>query len=62
MFYKLPIVYGVSVLGFVIACVTLSPFELAIILTRKRELVALLLLSFGCLVTVSAMWLFPKLP
>ena len=29
----------------------LSSFE--IILTRKRELVALLLLSFGCLVTVN---------
>ena len=30
----------------------------AIILTRKRELVALPLLSFGCLVTVNGMWLF----
>ena len=30
----------------------------AIILTRKRELVALLLLSFGCLVTVNVLWLF----
>ena len=30
----------------------------AIIFTRKRELVAVLLLSFGCLVTVNVLWLF----
>ena len=30
----------------------------AIILTRKRELITLLLLSFGCLVTVNVPWLF----
>ena len=30
----------------------------AIIMTRKRELVALLLLSFGCLVTVNSLLLF----
>ena len=29
--------------------------SLVIILTRKRELVALLLLTFGCLVTVNVM-------
>ena len=34
----------------------------AIILTRKRQLVALLLLSFGCLVTVNVLWLFLMLP
>ena len=32
----------------------------AIIFTRKRELIALLLLSFGCLVTV--LWLFLTVP
>ena len=32
--------------------------NLAIILKRKREQVALLLLSFGCLVTVNVLWLF----
>ena len=37
----------------------LSSFE--IILTRKRELFALLLLSFGCLVTVNALYLFPTM-
>ena len=34
----------------------------AIILKRKRELITLLLLSFGCLVTVNVPWLFPPLP
>ena len=34
----------------------------AIILKRKRELVALLLLSFGCLLTVNVLWLFLMLP
>ena len=33
-----------------------------IILTRKRELVALHLLSFGCLVTVNVLWVFPRVP
>ena len=34
----------------------------AIILTRKRDLVALLLLSFGCLVTVNVLELFLMVP
>ena len=34
----------------------------AIILTRKRELVTLLLLSFACLVTVNVLWLFLTVP
>ena len=34
----------------------------AIILTRKRELFVLLLLSFGCLVTVNVLWLFLMVP
>ena len=34
----------------------------AIILMRKRELVALLLLSFGCLVTVNLLRLFLTVP
>ena len=38
----------------------LSSFE--IILKRKRELVALLLLSFRCLVTVNVLWLFLAVP
>ena len=37
-------------------------FSFAIILTGMRELVDLLLLSFGCLNTVNVMWLFLRLP
>ena len=44
-----------SLFWYSLLCV-LSSF--AIILTRKRNLVALLLLSFGCLVTVNFLWLF----
>ena len=32
------------------------------ILTRKRELVTLILLSFGCLVTENVLWLFLTVP
>ena len=34
----------------------------AIVLKRKRKLVALLLLSYRCIVTVAAMWLFLAVP
>ena len=34
-------------------------YSFAIILTRKRELVVLPLLPFGCLVTVNFLWFFP---
>ena len=34
----------------------------AIILKRKRKLVALLLLSNRCIVTVNVLWLFPTVP
>ena len=46
-------------LVFVLVCITfyvLSRF--AVILTKKRELIALLLLSFWCLVTINVLWLF----
>ena len=36
--------------------------SIAIILTRKRELFALLLLSIRCLVTVNVLWLFLMVP
>ena len=45
---------------FVSLLYVLSSF--VIILTRKRELVALLLLSFRCLVTVNILWLFLTVP
>ena len=44
-----------SLLWYALLCV-LSSF--ANVLKKKRELVALLLLSYGCLVTVNVLWLF----
>ena len=56
LLYVPPIVCGGSVLVFVLVCITLYGLSrFAIILTRKRKLVALLLLSFGCLVTVNVL-------
>ena len=58
----LPLFVGVLCLAmfwYALLCV-LSSF--AIILKRKRELVALLLLSYGCLVTVNVLWLFLWVP
>ena len=38
------------------------PSSFAIILTKNKELAALLLLSFGCLVTINVLWLFLAVP
>ena len=44
-------------------CTLLYVFSsFGVILTTKTELVDLLLLSFGCLVTINALWLFPTVP
>ena len=54
----LPLFWGVlctSVFWYELLFV-ISSFE---IILGKRELVALLLLSFGCLVTVNVLWSFP---
>ena len=59
--YVSPIICGGSVLVYVLVCITLCP-SFAIILTMKSELVALLLLSFGCLLTVNILWLFLTVP
>ena len=48
-----------SLFWYSLLCV-LSSF--AIILTRKRELVALLLFSFRCIVTVNILWLYLTVP
>ena len=48
-----------SLFWYALPCV-LSSF--AIILKRKRELIALLLLSYGCLVTVNVLLLFLTVP
>ena len=49
-------------LALVLFCSSLSPSSFAKILMRKRELVVLLLLSFGCFVTVNILWLFLTVP
>ena len=59
LFYVPPILCGGSVFVFVLAYVAMCPSFFTIILTRKRELVALLLFSFGCLVTVNFTVAFP---
>ena len=45
-------------------CITLFCvlFSFAIIMKRKRKLVALLLLSCRCIVTIKVLWLFLKVP
>ena len=57
-----PIVCGFSVfylLCYALLCVHSS---FAIILQRKRKLVALLLLSYRCIVTINVLWLFLLVP
>ena len=47
---------------FVLLCITLCLFSsFAIILKRKRKLVALLLLSYRC-ITINNLWLFLTVP
>ena len=53
----LPIVCGSSV--FVLLCTTLCQF---LVLKRKRKLVALLLLSYRCIVTITVLCLFLTVP
>ena len=53
---------GVLCLIFVLVCDYSSPYGFAIILTRKRELVALLQLYSCCLVTFNFLWLFLTVP
>ena len=48
-----------SLFRYALLCVHSS---FVIIFTRKREKVALLLSSFGCLVTVNVLWLFLAVP
>ena len=37
-------------------------FSFAIILKRKRKLIALLVLSYRCIVTITILWLFLTVP
>ena len=59
-----PLFEGVLCLSLFLVCTILCCvlFSFAIILKRKRELVALLLLSHGCLVTVNVLWFFLTVP
>ena len=60
MYFPLSVgVLCLSLFWYALFCV-LSSF--AIIFKRKRELVALLLLSYGCLVAVNVLWLFLTVP
>ena len=58
----LPLFVGVLCLSLVWYALLIVRSSFAIILTSMRELVALLVLSFGCLVTVSVLWLFIMVP
>ena len=55
LFNVLPIVYGSSVFVFVLLCIECVHSSFAIILKRKRKLVALLLLSYRCIVTINVL-------
>ena len=57
-----PLFVGVlclSLFCYALLCVHSS---FATILKRKRKLVALLLLSYGCIVTINVLWLFLTVP
>ena len=58
LFNALPIVSGSSVFVFVLFAL----LYFAIILKRKRKQVALLLLSYRCIVTINVLWLFLTMP
>ena len=47
---------------FAFLCITCVHFSFAIILKRKRKVVALLLLSYRCIVTIHVLWLFLTVP
>ena len=53
------VVLCLSLFCYALLCVHSS---FAIILKRKRKLVALLLLSYSCIVTINVLWLFLTVP
>ena len=55
LFCVLPMVVGVLCLSLLCCALLCVLSSFAIFLNKKRELVALLLLSYACLVTVSAL-------
>ena len=62
MFDVLPIVCGSSFLPLFCFALLSVHSSLAIILKRKKKLVALLLLSYRCIVTINVLWLFLAVP
>ena len=62
MFGVLPIGCGVLCLPLFCSALLCVLSRFTIVLKRKRYLVALLLLSYGCLVTVNVLWLFLAVP
>ena len=56
-----PLFVGVLCLYLLYALLCVSS-SFAIILKRKRKLVALLLLSYRCIVTLNVLWLFLMVP
>ena len=46
---------------FVVFCITVNS-SFAIIVKMERKLVALLLLSYRCIVTINVLWLFLTVP
>ena len=57
-----PLVVGVLCVSLFCCALLCVLSKFAIILKRKREQVALLLLSYGCLVTINVLWLFLTVP
>ena len=62
LFNVLLIVCWSSVFVFVLLCIAFVHSSFAIILKGKRKLVALLLLSYRCIVNVHVLWLFLAVP
>ena len=60
LFNVLPILCGSSVLSLFCYALLCVHSSFAIILKRKRTLVALLLLSYRCIVTLNVLWLLLK--
>ena len=57
-----PLFVGVPCLSLFCYALLCVHSSFAIILRRKRKLVALLLLSYRCIVTINVMWLFLTVP
>ena len=57
-----PLFVGVLCLSLFCYALLCVHFSFAIILKRKRKLVALLLLSYRCIVTINVLWLFLTVP